>query len=133
MTVIVLTLVVQGLTLAPLVRALHLPADHAHREEERLARREATRRGAEALEDLSHEAWVDPRDLQVLRAEVRDRVRMTEELGGSFDGRRRLRLGMIDAERRMLIRLRNEDAISDDVLRALETELDLEAVRAGGE
>ncbi len=39
---------------------------------------------------------------------------------------------MIHAERRMLLRLRNEDAISDDVLHALEFELDLEAVRAGG-
>jgi CPA1 family monovalent cation:H+ antiporter len=39
---------------------------------------------------------------------------------------------MIAAERRMLVRLRNEDAISDEVLRELEYELDLEAVRAGG-
>ena len=54
-----------------------------------------------------------------------------EEHGGSFEGRRRLRLTTISAERRMLIRLRNEDAISDDVLRALEQELDLEAIRAG--
>jgi CPA1 family monovalent cation:H+ antiporter len=38
---------------------------------------------------------------------------------------------MIAAERRMLVRLRNEDAISDEVLRALELELDLEAVRVG--
>jgi monovalent cation/hydrogen antiporter len=38
---------------------------------------------------------------------------------------------MISAERRMLIRLRNEDAISDDVLHALEHELDLESVRDG--
>jgi len=38
---------------------------------------------------------------------------------------------MIGAERRMLVRLRNEGAISDDVLRELEQELDLEAVRAG--
>ena len=38
---------------------------------------------------------------------------------------------MIDAERRMLVRLRNEDAISDEVLRELEQELDLEAIRAG--
>jgi hypothetical protein len=38
---------------------------------------------------------------------------------------------MISAERRMLVRLRNEDAISDDVLRVLEQELDLEAIRAG--
>jgi CPA1 family monovalent cation:H+ antiporter len=38
---------------------------------------------------------------------------------------------MLRAERRMLVRLRNEGAISDDVLRELEQELDLEAVRVG--
>ncbi len=131
MTVIVLTLLVQGLSLAPLVRALRFPPEHAHQDEERLARREATRRGAEALEDLSHEDWADPRDVEALRAEVQERARMTEQLGGSYAGRQRLRIEMIGAERRMLIRLRNEDAISDDVLRALEYELDLEAIRAG--
>jgi CPA1 family monovalent cation:H+ antiporter len=39
---------------------------------------------------------------------------------------------MIGAERRMLVRLRNEGAISDEVLRDLEQELDLDAIRAGG-
>jgi Na+/H+ antiporter len=131
MCVIVLTLLVQGLSLAPLVRLLHFEPEQTHHAEERLARREATRRGAEALEDLSREDWVDPRDVEALRAEVRDRVLMNEQQGGSYAGRRRLRLAMINAERRMLIRLRNEDAISDDVLRSLEQELDLEAVRAG--
>jgi CPA1 family monovalent cation:H+ antiporter len=131
MCVIVLTLVVQGLSLAPIVRALRFEPEHAYLAEERLARREATRRGAEALEDLSHEDWVDARDVDVLRAEVRERVRMTEQEGGSYAGRRKLRLKMISAERRMLIRLRNEDAISDEVLRELENELDLEAIRAG--
>lgn len=131
MCVVVLTLLVQGLSLAPLVRALTFEPEHAHEAEERLARLEATRRGAEALEDVSHESWVDRRDVDALRAEVRERVRMSEQQGGSYAGRRRLRLAMIDAERRMLIRLRNEDAISDDVMRALEQELDLEALRAG--
>lgn len=131
MSVIVWTLVVQGLSLAPIIRLLHFEPEHTHHAEERLARREASRRGAEALEDLSHEDWVDARDVQALRAEVRERVQMSEEHGGSYAGRRRLRLAMIGAERRMLIRLRNEDAISDDVLRILEQELDLEAVRAG--
>ena len=131
MCVIVLTLLVQGLTLGPLVRWLHFEPEQTHQAEERLARLEATRRGAEALEDLSHEDWVDQRDVAALRAEVRERVRMSEEHGGSYVGRRRLRLAMINAERRMLIRLRNEDAISDEVLRALEQELDFEAVRAG--
>ena len=131
MCVIVLTLLLQGLSLAPIIRALRFEPEETHQAEERLARREATRRGAEMLEDLSHEDWVDPRDVEVLRAEVRDRLLMTEQQGGSFAGRRRLRLEMIDAERRMLIRLRNEDAISDEVLRSLEQELDLEAIRAG--
>jgi Na+/H+ antiporter len=131
MCVIVLTLLVQGLSLGPIVRALHFEPEQTHHVEERLARREATRRGAEALEDLSHEDWVDRRDVDALRVELRDRVQTNEQQGGSFEGRRRLRLAMINAERRMLIRLRNEDAISDEVLRALEQELDLEAVRAG--
>lgn len=129
--VIVLTLVVQGLSLAPLIRAFHFAPETVHQDEEQLARREAARRGAETLEDLSHEPWVDPRDVEALRAEVRERVRMTEQAGGSYEARRQLRLRMIGAERRMLVRLRNEDAISDDVLRELELELDLEAVRAG--
>ncbi|HEV7992120.1 MAG TPA: Na+/H+ antiporter [Gemmatimonadaceae bacterium] len=131
MCVIVLTLLLQGLSLAPMIRAFRFEPEKQHHQEERLARREATRRGAEALEDLSREDWVDQRDVEALRSEVRDRVLQTEQHGGSFEGRRRLRLGMIDAERRMLIRLRNEDAISDEVLRALEQELDLEAIRAG--
>jgi CPA1 family monovalent cation:H+ antiporter len=37
----------------------------------------------------------------------------------------------IAAQRRMLVRLRNEEAIGDEVLRELEQELDLEAIRAG--
>ena len=63
--------------------------------------------------------------------QVLERARAVEQEGGSHEGRRRLRLEMIAAERRMLIRLRNEDAISDEVLRELEQELDLESVRAG--
>jgi len=131
MCVIVLTLVVQGLSLEPLIRAFRFEPEVQHHEEERLARREATRRGAEALDDLAHEDWVDQRDVDVLRAEVRERARMSEVEGGSHEGRRRLRLAMIAAERRMLIRLRDEGAISDEVLRGLEQELDLESVRAG--
>jgi monovalent cation/hydrogen antiporter len=131
MCVIVLTLVVQGLTLAPVIRYFNFAPDIAQHDEERLARREAIRRGAEALEDLSREPWADARDVAALRVELTERVGMIEREDGTRAGRSRLRLGMIGAERRMLIRLRDEGAISDDVLRALEQELDLEAVRAG--
>ncbi len=131
MIVIVLTLVAQGLTLAPLIRTFAFAPEVTHAVEERTARLEAARRGAEALEDVSREPWVDARDVEWLRAELRDRMRLREHPGGSPEGRRRLRSVMIRAERRMLVRLRNEGAISDEVLRELELELDLDAVRAG--
>lgn len=132
MSVIVLTLVLQGLTLAPIIRAFRFAPERRHHDEERLARREALRRGAEALDDMSRESWADARDVEWLRGELRDRVRLHEHHGGSHEARRRLRLGVMHAERRMLIRLRNEGAISDEVLRELELELDLEAMRVGG-
>jgi len=131
MCVIILTLVVQGLTLAPLIRFLAFTPDDTHHAEARVARLEAARRGAEALDDLSREAWADTRDVEWLRGEVRDRVRLLEHHVGEPEGRRRLRAAMLRAERRMLVRLRNEGAISDDVLLELEQELDLEAVRVG--
>jgi CPA1 family monovalent cation:H+ antiporter len=132
MCVIVMTLVVQGLTLAPIIRAFRFAPEQTHAAEHRLARLEAARRGAEALEDLAHEPWVDARDVEWLRGELRDRVRMLDvHHSGEPEARRRLRAEMIGAERRMLVRLRNEGAISDDVLRELELELDLRAVRLG--
>ncbi|MEP6780379.1 MAG: cation:proton antiporter, partial [Gemmatimonadaceae bacterium] len=130
MVVIVVTLVAQGLSLEPIIRKFNFAPESTHFEEEKLARREATRRSAEALEDLSREPWVDQRDVVALRAELSDRVRLYEDNGGSYS-RRRLRVSMINAERRMLVRLRNEGAISDEVLRELEQELDLDAIRVG--
>ncbi|WP_284351359.1 Na+/H+ antiporter [Roseisolibacter agri] len=131
MCVIVLTLVVQGLTLAPLIRAFAFVPEKTHHTEARVARLEAARRGAETLEDLSREPWVDARDVEWLRGELRDRLRLLEHHAGEPEGRRRLRTEMMRAERRMLVRLRNEGAISDEVLRELEQELDFEAVRVG--
>jgi len=131
--VILMTLVVQGLTLAPLIRWMAFAPEHAHVDEARLARREALRRAAETLAELAREPAVDRHDVDWLRAELLERLRDTERPGGSEAGRRRLRLALIDSERRMLVRLRNEDAISDEVLRELELELDLAAIRAGGE
>jgi monovalent cation/hydrogen antiporter len=126
-----MTLVLQGLSLAPIIKWFNFEPEHTHHEEARLARRESLRRGAEALDDLSREPWVNPRDVGWLRAELRDRLDSTEHDEDGFTGRRRLRRGMLDAERRMLVRLRNEGAISDEVLRELEQDLDLEAIRAG--
>ncbi len=131
MCVIMITLVVQGLTLTPIIRAFQFPPDVAHHEEERHARREALRRGAEALEDLSREPWADTADVERVRRELRDRLQNQEHHASDAGTHRRLRAGVLTAERRMLVRLRNEGAISDETLRELEAELDHEAVRVG--
>lgn len=131
MCVIMLTLVLQGLTLTPLIRAFKFVPEVAHHEEERHARREALRRGVEALDDLSREPWADAGDVERLRRELRDRMHVHEKHPRTTESHRRLRAGILAAERKMLVRLRNEGAISDETLLELEEELDHEALRTG--
>ncbi|MES2125231.1 MAG: Na+/H+ antiporter [Gemmatimonadota bacterium] len=134
MVVILITLVVQGLTLAPLIRALRFPVDPMPHIEERHARREALRDGLERLEDLAQEEWVVPEELERLREEYRRRSAFDiarEHDGGAAVSRRRLRAELLRAERRAVVRLRDEGAISDEVLHELERELDVEALRIG--
>lgn len=131
MCVIMITLVIQGATLTPIIRWFNFAPETAHHEEERHARREALRRGAEALEDLSREPWAVPAEVERVRSELRDRIGHHDHHSRNADTYRRLRTGVLSAERRMLVRLRNEGAISDETLRELEQELDHEAVRFG--
>jgi monovalent cation/hydrogen antiporter len=131
MCVIMITLVVQGLTLTPIIKAFNFAPEVGHHAEERHARREALRRGAEALEDLSRESWADPAEVERIRRELRDRLHHDQQHDRNHDTHRRLRVGVLKAERRMLVRLRNEGAISDETLRELEEELDHESVRVG--
>jgi Na+/H+ antiporter len=131
MVVIVMTLVVQGFSLAPIIAWMKFQPEHAHHDEERLARREMSRRAAEALEDAARSGHAHQGDVEWLRLELKERHREAEHASGSAEGRRALRLEMLAAKRRMLVRLRNEDAISDEVLQTLERELDFEAIRAG--
>lgn len=134
MGVILVTLVVQGGTLAPLIRWLKFPVDPRPEIEERHARREALRHGLERLDDLADEPWVAPEEIERLREEYRrrttfDLARSSDATG--TDARRRLRSELLRAERRAMIRLRDEGAISDEVLYELERELDVEALRIG--
>ena len=130
-SVIMMTLILQGLSLAPLIRAFHFLPEKAHEAEWRMARRESLRRGSEKLDDLAGEPWVNEEDVAWLRAELGHRLELLDEDGLNRTNRRRLRSQTIDAERRMLVRLRNEGAISDEVLRDLEQDLDLESLRSG--
>jgi CPA1 family monovalent cation:H+ antiporter len=135
MVVILATLILQGLTLGPLIRWMNFAPETAHAEEEAHARREAMRDAMERLDDLADEEWAREEDVAQLREEYRRRSRSHSELHGGNEAavaaRRRLRSEAIRAERRALIRLRNEGAISDEVLFELESELDVEALRIG--
>jgi CPA1 family monovalent cation:H+ antiporter len=132
-TVIVVTLLLQGPTLAPLIRWLRFPPEQIRANEERYARGEALRHGLEKLEDLADEPWVADGTAMVerLRGEFRDRIRRHRELDADDETECRLRRETLDAERRALVRLRNEGAIADEVLIELEQELDHEAIRLG--
>ena len=132
--VIMVTLVLQGLTLMPLFSRLRLPHDHGPAQEESHARAEARRAALEHLADLSQEEWASGEDL----ARVESEVRLSHHPGTGPEqavararSLRRMRLGAIGAKRRALVQLRDEGAISDEVLLDLESELDYEALRLG--
>lgn len=134
MIVILVTLVAQGLSLEPIIRRMRFPDDPTPHLEARHARREAIRVGGERLEDLAHEPWVAVEEVTMLREEYRRRTDL--HLAGEGDDaagavRRRLRAELVRAERRAVVRLRDEGAISDEVLHELEHELDVEALRIG--
>lgn len=132
--VILVTLVLQGITLLPIFTRLPLPEDHGPRREEAHARSEARRAALEYLADLAEEEWATPEERARLENEIRhthhastDHPEAEERLRAI----RRMRLGTVGAKRRTLIQLRDEGAISDEVLLELEAELDFEALRLG--
>jgi Na+/H+ antiporter len=136
-SVIVVTLVGQGLTLPPLIRALGLAGDEGARLEEREARLLVLRevmgqleegRVREAEDSVSTHAYEDLLHQYGHRLEVLEE----SELGAGHRGGRLATLsrGAVAAERRAMLRLRDQGRISDDVLRTLEYELDLTESKA---
>jgi CPA1 family monovalent cation:H+ antiporter len=133
--VILVTLVLQGMTLVPIIGRLHLARDRSGEIEEGHARGEARRAALEALADLVDEPWATPEARGNVEAEIRHshvhHGHASEEAVKLADSIRRIRLALVRAKRRALIRLRDEGAISDEVLLELESELDYEALRLG--
>ena len=134
--VIVLTLVVPGLTLAPLVRWLGLVESEAHRRADAEARLRITQAALERLDELSDDA--PPHVVERLRDRYGSRVeRLEARVEGDHDedGRTdvaragRLMAEMIDAERDVLKRMRTERAFDVETLREIERELDLDESR----
>ncbi len=139
--VIVVTLVVQGLTLPALVRAVDLPTDPREQEEEALAWVRAAEAGLNRLEELHAEPWVDPgvverlRDTFALRLaqySARRDGEKDQKLEKHVRASRHLRRELLDAERAALVELRRSGEISDAVERRVRRELDFEDARLGG-
>ena len=135
--VILVTLVLQGLSLGPLIRRLEFGDDDTLEREETLARERASRAALERVDQLAHERWTQREHVDRMRAHYTQRARRFSELGDRecsaemAAAQRRLRHETLSAERRALIRLRDEGAIGDEVLHRLEYELDVEAIRIG--
>ena len=134
-TVIVLTLLGQGLTLPWVIRALRLGKDVGLREEEARARQQLLDAATARIDELypvwpGHQPLLDQmRGTYRHRSEHVERQAAGDEHEREMIEHREIRRTVIDAEREALLRLRAEGEINEDVLRDLERELDLEERR----
>lgn len=138
--VILSTLVVQGLTLPLVIRLLRLADDGIeYREELRarydgiqaaIARLEALIINEEAREDLVAPVRAEYQRLAGgLRRDLGIRPGAEDEEASVCRTRMDVRLRALEAQHRMLIKLRDDDVIGDDVLRRVQADLDLEEAR----
>ena len=136
--VILGTLLGQGLTLPALIKRLDLMDDGLERKEDTKARVLAAEAALERLEELLEEDWVRPETADRLRGLYNfRRERFTARYDGEDDGAierqsqayQRLRRELLEAERAAIVALRREGRISDDVMRRVERDLDLEDAR----
>jgi Na+/H+ antiporter len=133
--VIFATLVLQGLTLTPLVRWLKVVDDRVTEKEERLARLKANEAALARLEELASLNRARPRTVERLRAEYEDRVRQLRTETPLQESRlfsadfEELAREVLQTERDTVIQLRNEEAINDQALRRIQRDIDLAEAR----
>src|SRR4051812_19348483 len=136
-SVILVTLVGQGLTLPPLIRLLGVESDGKSEREDARARIEAAEAALVRLEELVAEDAVHEDTAERLKAQYRFRQdRFRERLDGG-DGAieersarfQRVRRDLLGAERSAVVALRNAGVINDDVMARVIRDLDLEDSR----
>jgi Na+/H+ antiporter len=131
------TLIVQGLTLKPLVRWLRIVDDHVTEKEERLARLRANEAALARIEDLGSSSQARPENVERLRSEYADRIRQLSKDTSHEESVRRLyskdfeqlAREALETERETVIGLRNQDTINDEVLRRIQHDIDLAEAR----
>jgi len=137
-TVIVATLVLQGLTLPGVIRVLGISDDGGADREDAKARIKAAEAALARLEELVDEGAVHPQTAERLRGLLgfrrdRFRARFDEDDDGAIEERsaayQRVMRELLAAEHAALITLRNEGVIDDAVAQRVQRDLDLEAAR----
>jgi CPA1 family monovalent cation:H+ antiporter len=131
------TLVLQGLTLAPLVRWLKVVDDRVTEKEERLARLKANEAALARLDAMEALNRSRPDVVEHLRSEYVDRIRQLrnqdshqQAVTGLFSPDfEQLAREALQTERNTVIQLRNEEAISDQALRRIQRDIDLAEAR----
>jgi Na+/H+ antiporter len=136
--VIFATLVVQGLTLPALIRRLGIRGDDAEEREELWGRLGATDAALARLEELAVADWTRDDTVQRLRAMYDYRRRRLKARAGKIEddgyedrslAYQRLVRELLQAQRHAILRLRNQGAISNEVMHRIERDLDLEDSR----
>jgi monovalent cation/hydrogen antiporter len=139
-SIILVTLVGQGLSLPWLIRRLAVAEDGDPAHEEAKARWAAAKAGLTRLEELAGEAWVQAHHADHLREHYsaraerfRARYQYNEEETSQQQASAMVQLeyALMDAELEALIKLRDQGVINDEALRRVQRELDLERLRIG--
>jgi Na+/H+ antiporter len=140
--VIFATLVVQGLTLPVLIKALHIEDDGADEREELIGRRASVEAALERINELSGAEWTRDETAERMRMMYEYRQRRFAVRAGELDDAegidafetrayryQKMVRSVLSAQRDTLVDLRNRGEISNEVMHRLERELDLEEER----
>jgi CPA1 family monovalent cation:H+ antiporter len=137
-TVIVATLVLQGLTLPTLISVLGVSDDGASEREDAKARIRAAEAALARLEELIEDGNVLPDTAERIRGAFgfrinRFRARFDADDDGAIEERsaayQRVMHELLDAERAAVVALRNDGIIDDRVMQRVQRDLDLESAR----
>lgn len=136
--VILATLVLQSLTLPALVRLLHDEDEETVTQEENKARVEISRAALTRIEELRNEDWVGDEMAEPVQKfhDYRQRrfaARFDSDEGEDYEGYsaayKRFLRELLQAQRRALVHLHREGHISDEAMRRVEFDIDLEEAR----
>ncbi len=133
-SVILATLVVQGLTLPKAIDILGVKDDGSVDREERDTRLTMKQAALDKIDALAHDHDAPSDDVERLRDEYKRQLArlkagsLREDEEGDDEAARHLRRALLDEERRAVVALRDRGEIGDDVLLRIQRELDLEDV-----